>query len=322
MCIRDSYEVLIVGGGPAGASAAVYTARKGIRTGLVAERFGGQVLDTMAIENFVSVPYTEGPTFAANLEEHVKKYEVDIMKGSAATKLVPASEPGGLHTVEFGAGSLKAKTVVVDTGARWRHMGVPGEAEYRNKGVTFCPHCDGPLFKGKRIAVSYTHLDVYKRQGGCKGTLRVALTTTGVAAHSGRPWLGDNAVHKLAAALATLASYEARVVEVDGLTYHEGLSAVGISGGAGNNVVPDRARLLVNYRFAPDLDGAGAVAHVREVFAGYDVEVVDLAEGARPGLHLPAARDFVAALGVPVSGKEGWTDAVSYTHLDVYKRQA
>ena len=154
-------------------------------------------------------------------------------------------------------------------------------------------------------------------EGGCKGTLRVALTTTGVAAHSGRPWLGDNAVHKLAAALATLASYEARVVEVDGLTYHEGLSAVGISGGAGNNVVPDRARLLVNYRFAPDLDGAGAVAHVREVFAGYDVEVVDLAEGARPGLHLPAARDFVAALGVPVSGKEGWTDVARFAALGV-----
>ncbi|QQS00004.1 MAG: alkyl hydroperoxide reductase subunit F [Austwickia sp.] len=170
---KEPYEVLIVGGGPAGASAAVYTARKGIRTGLVAERFGGQVLDTMAIENFVSVPYTEGPTFAANLEEHVKKYEVDLMKGAAATKLVPAAEPGGLHTVEFGAGSLKAKTVVLATGARWRHMGVPGETEYRNKGVTFCPHCDGPLFKGKRIAVV----------GGGNSGIEAAIDLAGVVGH-------------------------------------------------------------------------------------------------------------------------------------------
>jgi len=145
-------------------------------------------------------------------------------------------------------------------------------------------------------------------EGGCKGTLRVEITTTGRAAHSGRPWLGDNAVHKLAAALATLASYEPRVVDVDGLTYHEGMSAVGVRGGAGNNVIPDAATLTVNYRFAPDLSGEAAVAHVREVFAGYDVRVVDLADGARPGLNVPAARDFVAALNVPVSAKEGWTD--------------
>ena len=137
---KEPFEVLIVGGGPAGASAAVYTARKGIRTGLVAERFGGQVLDTMSIENFVSVPYTEGPTFAANLEEHVKQYEVDLVKGPVATKLVPATEPGGLHTVEFGPGTLKARTVVLATGARGRHLGAPGEEEYRNKGATFCPH--------------------------------------------------------------------------------------------------------------------------------------------------------------------------------------
>lgn len=154
-------------------------------------------------------------------------------------------------------------------------------------------------------------------EGGCKGTLRVRLRTTGVAAHSGRPWMGDNAIHKLAPALATLAGYQARVVEVDGLTYHEGMSAVGVSGGGGNNVVPDAAALLVNYRFAPDLSGEQAVAHVREVFEGYAVEVVDLADGARPGLDRPASRDFVTALDVPVSAKEGWTDVARFAALGV-----
>ena len=170
---KDPFEVLIVGGGPAGAAAAIYTARKGIRTGLVAERFGGQVLDTMSIENFVSVPYTEGPTFAANLEEHVKQYEVDLVKGLAATKLIPAEQPGGLHTVEFGSGSLQSRTVILATGARWRHMGVPGETEYRNKGVTFCPHCDGPLFKGKKIAVI----------GGGNSGIEAAIDLAGVVGH-------------------------------------------------------------------------------------------------------------------------------------------
>ncbi|MEZ5322129.1 MAG: FAD-dependent oxidoreductase [Microthrixaceae bacterium] len=142
------------GGGPAGAAAAVYAARKGIATGVAAERFGGQVLDTMAIENFISVPYTEGPKLASALEQHVRDYEVDVMSLMTATALEPASEPGGLHTVHFSNGAtLRGRTVVVSTGARWRTMGVPGEDEYRNKGVTFCPHCDGPLFKGKRVAV-------------------------------------------------------------------------------------------------------------------------------------------------------------------------
>lgn len=154
-------------------------------------------------------------------------------------------------------------------------------------------------------------------EGGCKGTLRVELPTTGVAAHSGRPWMGDNAIHKLAPALATLAGYAARVVDVDGLTYREGMSAVGITGGGGNNVIPDSASLLVNYRFAPDRSGAEAVAHVQDVFAGYACEVVDLADGARPGLDRPAARDFVTALDVPVSAKEGWTDVARFAALGV-----
>ncbi|MFD1330060.1 alkyl hydroperoxide reductase subunit F [Mycoplana ramosa] len=148
---REPYEVLVIGGGPAGAAAAIYAARKGIRTGLAAERFGGQVLDTMSIENFISVRHTEGPQFAASLEAHVKDYDVDIMNLQRAEKLVPGRD---LIAVELSNGAtLRSKTVILSTGARWRQMGVPGEDTYRNKGVAYCPHCDGPLFKGKRVAV-------------------------------------------------------------------------------------------------------------------------------------------------------------------------
>ncbi|MBP2160051.1 MULTISPECIES: alkyl hydroperoxide reductase subunit F [Asticcacaulis] len=151
---KSEFDVLIVGGGPAGASAAIYAARKGIRTGVVAERFGGQVLDTMDIENFISVKHTEGPKLATALEQHVKDYEVDIMNLQKAVQLIPATTPDGLTEVKLESGaSVKARTVVLSTGARWRQMGVPGEAEYRNKGVAYCPHCDGPLFKGKRVSV-------------------------------------------------------------------------------------------------------------------------------------------------------------------------
>jgi alkyl hydroperoxide reductase subunit F len=171
---KEPFDVLVVGGGPAGATAAIYAARKGIRTGIVAERFGGQVLDTLAIENFVSVPYTEGPKLAAALEQHVKEYDVDLMNLQRATRLVPAGAPGGLATVELASGaSVQARTVVVSTGARWRHLGVPGEDEYRNRGVTYCPHCDGPLFKGKRVAVV----------GGGNSGVEAAIDLAGVVAH-------------------------------------------------------------------------------------------------------------------------------------------
>ncbi|MFN8159308.1 MAG: alkyl hydroperoxide reductase subunit F [Candidatus Nanopelagicales bacterium] len=171
---KDAYDVLVVGGGPAGAAAAIYAARKGIRTGLVAERFGGQVLDTMAIENFVSVAHTEGPKLAVALEQHVDEYDVDVMTLQSATELVPATEEGGLHEVRFASGaSLSARSVVLSTGARWRTMGVPGEDDYRNKGVTFCPHCDGPLFKGKRVAVI----------GGGNSGVEAAIDLAGVVAH-------------------------------------------------------------------------------------------------------------------------------------------
>ncbi len=147
---REPYEVLIVGGGPAGASAAIYAARKGIRTGLVAERFGGQVMDTVGIENFISVPYTEGPKLVASLEQHVKEYEVDVITEQSAAKL----KKGELIEVELASGAtLKSRSVILATGARWREMNVPGEQEYRGKGVAYCPHCDGPLFKGKSVAV-------------------------------------------------------------------------------------------------------------------------------------------------------------------------
>ena len=149
---KEPFEVLVVGGGPAGASAAIYAARKGIRTGIVAERFGGQVLDTLAIENFISVKETEGPKLAAALEEHVRQYDVDIMNSQKVVALRDGTD--GLKEVELANGAvLKSKTVILATGARWRDMNVPGEQEYRTKGVTYCPHCDGPLFKGKPVAV-------------------------------------------------------------------------------------------------------------------------------------------------------------------------
>ena len=151
---KDPFDVLIVGGGPAGAAAAIYAARKGIATGIVAERFGGQVMDTMAIENFISVKETEGPKLVAALEEHVKTYEVDLMNLQRAEAVKPAANPGGYAEVTLANGAvLKSRTVILATGARWRELNVPGELEYRGRGVAYCPHCDGPLFKGKHVAV-------------------------------------------------------------------------------------------------------------------------------------------------------------------------
>ncbi len=170
---KEPFDVLVVGGGPAGAAAAIYAARKGIRTGIATERFGGQVLDTMAIENFVSVSYTEGPKLATALEQHVLEYDVDVMHMQHATGLRPADDDG-LLTVELDSGAaLRARTVVLSTGARWRTMDVPGEDEYRNKGVTFCPHCDGPLFKGKRVAVI----------GGGNSGVEAAIDLAGIVGH-------------------------------------------------------------------------------------------------------------------------------------------
>jgi alkyl hydroperoxide reductase subunit F len=170
---KQAYDVLIVGGGPAGAAAAVYAARKGIRTGLLAERMGGQTMDTMSIENFISVLETDGPKFAAALEQHAKRYDVDILNLQRADKLVPAGDDGlvGVH-LSNGA-TLKSKTVIVSTGARWREVNVPGEQEYKNKGVAYCPHCDGPLFKGKRVAVI----------GGGNSGVEAAIDLAGIVGH-------------------------------------------------------------------------------------------------------------------------------------------
>jgi NADH-dependent peroxiredoxin subunit F len=167
---KAPFDMLIVGGGPAGAAAAVYAARKGIRTGIVAERFGGQTLDTMGIENYVSVLETQGPKFAAALEAHVRHHDVDLMNGQR----VAALEPGRTITVKLENGAaLRARSVVLATGARWRKVNVPGEAEYANKGVAYCPHCDGPLFKGKKVAVI----------GGGNSGVEAAIDLAGVVEH-------------------------------------------------------------------------------------------------------------------------------------------
>ncbi|MDP1650300.1 MAG: alkyl hydroperoxide reductase subunit F [Rubrivivax sp.] len=171
---KAAFDVLIVGGGPAGAAAAVYAARKGIRTAVVAERFGGQTLDTLGIENFISVQETQGPKFAAALEAQVRSVGVDIMNGQRVAALEPAAQAGGEITVTLANGAaLKSRSVILAAGARWRNVGVPGEQAYRNKGVAYCPHCDGPLFKGKRVAVI----------GGGNSGVEAAIDLAGVVAH-------------------------------------------------------------------------------------------------------------------------------------------
>jgi alkyl hydroperoxide reductase subunit F len=168
------FDVLVVGGGPAGAAAAVYAARKGIRTGLVAERFGGQTLDTLGIENFISVKETEGPKFAAALEAHVRAYDVEMMTGQRVEALEPAAESGGFAAVRLANGAvLKSRAIVLATGARWKHINVPGEQQYKTKGVAYCPHCDGPLFKGKAVAVI----------GGGNSGVEAAIDLAGVVRH-------------------------------------------------------------------------------------------------------------------------------------------
>ncbi len=167
---KDPFDVLVVGGGPAGASAAIYAARKGIRTGIVAERFGGQVQDTLGIENFITTPYTEGPKLVANMEEHVREYNVDIMNSMRAKAL----HKKDIFELELENGAvLKSKTIVLSTGARWRNINVPGEAEFKNKGVAYCPHCDGPIFAGKDVAVV----------GGGNSGVEAAIDLAGIVKH-------------------------------------------------------------------------------------------------------------------------------------------
>ncbi|MEY5028062.1 MAG: Alkyl hydroperoxide reductase subunit [Pseudomonadota bacterium] len=170
---KEAFDVLVVGGGPAGAAAAVYAARKGIRVGVAAERMGGQTNDTMAIENYISVLETDGPKFSAALEAQVRHYGVDIMGLQRAAQLIPAGADGLVQIQTESGATLKAKTVILSTGARWRNVNVPGEAEYKNKGVAYCPHCDGPLFKGKRTAVI----------GGGNSGIEAAIDLAGIVEH-------------------------------------------------------------------------------------------------------------------------------------------
>ncbi len=171
---KESFDVLVIGGGPAGASSAIYSARKGIKTGVVADRFGGQLQDTMAIENFISVKATEGPKLVASLEEHVKEYDVDIMNGQRVKKIIESDVPGGLIQVQLENDAiLQTRSAIIATGARWREMNVPGEQEYKGKGVAYCPHCDGPLFKGKSVAVI----------GGGNSGIEAAIDLAGIVSH-------------------------------------------------------------------------------------------------------------------------------------------
>lgn len=167
---KDIFDVLVIGGGPAGNSAAIYAARKGVKTGLLAETMGGQVMETVGIENMIGTPYVEGPQLMAQVEEHTKSYSVDIMKAQRAksiqkTDLVEVELDNGAH--------LKAKTAVLALGAKWRKINVPGEEEFFNKGVTYCPHCDGPLFTDKKVAVI----------GGGNSGLEAAIDLAGLASH-------------------------------------------------------------------------------------------------------------------------------------------
>jgi alkyl hydroperoxide reductase subunit F len=171
---KAPFEVLVLGGGPAGAAAAIYTARKGIRTGLAAERLGGQVNDTNDIANYPGLPHTTGPAYAAVLAEQVRGYGVDVMNAQRVTALTPAAEPGGLITLTLdNGGQLQSRAVIIATGARWRNVGCPGEQEYKTRGVAYCPHCDGPLFKGKDVAVI----------GGGNSGVEAAIDLAGVVKH-------------------------------------------------------------------------------------------------------------------------------------------
>lgn len=167
---KEPFDVLVIGGGPAGASAAIYAARKGIRTGIVADTFGGQVLETLSIENVIGTKYTEGPKLIAQIEEHVNEYGVDVMKQVRA-KSIQKNESVEV-TLENGA-VLTTKTAIISTGARWRNIGVPGEQEFKNKGVAYCPHCDGPLFEGKNVAVV----------GGGNSGIEAAIDLAGLVKH-------------------------------------------------------------------------------------------------------------------------------------------
>ncbi|MFO3693273.1 alkyl hydroperoxide reductase subunit F [Staphylococcus felis] len=168
---KETYDVLVIGGGPASASSAIYAARKGLRTGIVADRIGGQVNDTADIENYIGVTKTNGPALSSNLEQHINDYNVDVMKGVRAEALRKTDE--GTEIVLNNGATLQTKSLIIATGARWRQLGVPGEQEFANKGVAYCPHCDGPLFEGKDVAVV----------GGGNSGVEAAIDLAGICKH-------------------------------------------------------------------------------------------------------------------------------------------
>ncbi len=240
MAAAAPYDMLIVGGGPAGAAAAVYAARKGIRTGVLAERFGGQTLDTLAIENYISVPETDGPKFAAALEQHARQYEVDVMNAQRAEALIPADEPGGLVGVRMANGAtLRSRSVILATGARWREVGVPGEQQYRNQGVAYCPHCDGPLFKGKRVAVI----------GGGNSGVEAAIDLAGIVAHVTLLEFGD--------ALRADAVLVRKLHSLPNVTVHTGAQTTEITG---------NGQKVNGLRFTDRSSGASRLVELEGVF--------------------------------------------------------
>ena len=318
--LKDPFEVLVIGGGPAGASAAIYAARKGIRTGIAAERFGGQVADTMGIENLISVPYTEGPKLVAAMEQHVKEYDVDIMNMQRAKKLIPAAKAGGYHRIELENGaSLKTRSLVLSPGARWRQLGVPGEEEYRNKGVAYCPHCDGPLFKGKRVAVI----------GGGNSGVEAAIDLAGIVGHVTLLEFADEmrADDVLQKKLRSLKNVEiltsAQTTEitgeggkVNGLTYrdrdsgdnhHVALEGVFVQIGLvpntewlkGDIELSQHGEIVINERGETSIPGVFAAGDATTV--PYKQIVISMGEGSKAAL---SAFDFLIRHEVPESEKE------------------
>jgi alkyl hydroperoxide reductase subunit F len=275
---KAPFDVLVVGGGPSGAAAAIYAARKGIRTGVIAERFGGQVQDTLSIENFISVKATEGPKLSAALEEHVRQYGVDIMGGQRATGVVAAdnTDDGLVHVhLETGA-TLRSRSVVLSTGARWRDMNVSGEQEYRNRGVAYCPHCDGPLFKGKRVAVI----------GGGNSGIEAAIDLAGIVEHvtvlEFDPQLRADAVlqrklYSLANVQVLLSAQTTEVTgngqQMDGLVYKDRV------GGEVHRV--DVAGVFVQIGLVPNTDWLKGTL---ELSGRGEIQVNDRGETSLPGV--------------------------------------
>ncbi len=314
---KEPYEVLVIGGGPAGSAAAIYAARKGIRTGIAAERFGGQVADTMAIENLISVPYTEGPKLVAAMEQHVKEYDVDIMNMQQAEKLIPAAKTGGYHEVRLANGaSLKARSVILSTGARWRQLGVPGEDEYRNKGVAYCPHCDGPLFKGKPVAVI----------GGGNSGVEAAIDLAGLVGHVTLIEFGDemradqvlqNKLRSLKNVDIIVSAQTTEVVgengKVSGLNYtdrktgeshHVALEGVFVQIGLvpntewlkGDIELSQHGEIIINERGETSIPGVFAAGDATTV--PYKQIVISMGEGSKAAL---SAFDFLIRNEIPES---------------------